>query len=146
MDTNTMILAVLAVLVLVMLYRRNATRDGFVGAAATSSCKIDEDCAGDNFCYMGRCWGYWRGHPMPWSNCRNPYCGSKEPSASCEASQGQCLPYCKCTLNRRLGGSIASDCFPKCGNACLSNDDCPPGCPACSHGVCSAPNPDTPVL
>jgi len=108
-------------------------------------CKIDEDCGQGNFCYMGQCWGYWKGYSMPWSNCRNPYCGSSDPNVSCSADQGKCLPYCKCQLNRGLGTSITMDCFPKCGAPCLSNDDCPPGCPACSHGLCSAPNKNTDI-
>jgi hypothetical protein len=103
-------------------------------------CKKDEDCSSGDFCYMGQCWGYWKGYPMPWSTCRNPYCGSTDPYASCSATQGKCTPYCKCQLNRRLGGSINVDCFPKCGSPCLTNDNCPPGCPQCSFGVCSAPH------
>lgn len=117
-----------------------------VGKGMGSPCKIDENCPGDSFCYMGQCWGYWKGYPMPWSTCRNPYCGSTDPYASCDATQGKCTPYCKCTRNRRLGGSINADCFPKCGKPCMNNDECPPGCPACAHGICSAPNQPEPVL
>ena len=118
---------------------------GKEGLKMGSPCKIDEDCP-NGFCYMGQCWGYWKGYPMPWSTCRNPYCGSTSAYASCSASEGKCMPYCKCQLNRRLGGSIDLDCFPKCGKPCLSNDECPPGCPACSHGICSSPNIEKPVL
>lgn len=103
------------------------------------TCNIDEDCP-NGFCYMNQCWGYWKGYPMPWSTCRNPYCGSTSPNVTCSSSQGKCMPYCKCQLNRRLGGSIDLDCFPKCGKPCLYNDQCPPGCPACKNGICSAPN------
>ncbi len=126
------------------------TRDNFAikkkQCVMGSPCKIDEDCGGDSFCYMGQCWGYWKGFPMPWSTCRNPYCSSTDPYATCDAAQGKCSPYCKCTKNRRPGGSIASDCFPTCGKPCAGNDECPPGCPACSYGVCSAPNQYQPVL
>lgn len=121
-------------------------RDGFQATAEIkNACTRDEECGNGDFCYMGTCWGYWKGYPMPWSNCRNPYCTSTDPYASCAASEGKCTPYCKCTMNRRLGGSIAADCFPKCGKPCLTNDDCPSGCPACSYGVCSAPNQYSPV-
>lgn len=123
---------------------RRTSRDDFT--VQGSPCIRDEECEGDSFCYMGQCWGYWKGFPMPWSTCRNPYCGSTDPYAKCDASQGACLPYCKCTLNRRPGGSINADCFPKCGTPCMNNDECPPGCPACSYGVCSAPNQYKPVL
>jgi hypothetical protein len=108
-------------------------------------CNIDEDCGNGNFCYMGQCWGYWKGVPMPWSTCRNPYCGSGDPTISCNANPGQCLPYCKCQLRRGLGTTIEMDCLPKCGSPCTTNDECPPGCPACSHGICSAPNKDRPL-
>lgn len=112
-----------------------------------SPCKIDSDCGNDEFCYMGQCWGYWRGVNMPWSTCRNPYCGSNSKGLSCAAAQGKCSPYCKCQLNRRLGTTIDMNCFPKCGSPCLNNDECPAGCPVCRHGLCSAPDYDSqPVL
>lgn len=149
--SETQILIVTSVtiglIILFMLLKKSGT-DNFEVRQKTfgQPCKIDEDCGDGDFCYMGQCWGYWKGYPMPWSTCRNPYCTSVDPSASCNATQGKCSPYCKCTMNRRLGGSISADCFPTCGKPCLSNDNCPPGCPACSHGICSAPNKPTPVL
>lgn len=136
------VLIVCAVLILGLIGREGLQT---VNPEMGSPCKIDEDCH-NGFCYMGQCWGYWKGYPMPWSTCRNPYCGSTSAYASCSASQGKCMPYCKCKLNRRLGGSINLDCFPKCGKPCLSNDECPAGCPACSHGICSAPNVEKPVF
>ncbi len=133
---------VTAVIVALWWCNNRSSKDTFTAPKCIMGhpCKKDEDCGSGDFCYMGQCWGYWKGYPMPWSTCRNPYCGSTDPYAKCDASQGACIPYCKCTLNRRPGGSIDKDCFPKCGNPCMNNDECPPGCPACSHGVCSAPN------
>lgn len=147
-DTNNyLFLGIFAVVIVgVLLYMNRRGTDNFTPKKMGSPCKIDEDCGGDSFCYMGQCWGYWKGYPMPWSTCRNPYCGSIDPYATCNAAQGKCSPYCKCTKNRRAGGSISSDCFPKCGQPCMNNDECPPGCPACSYGVCSAPNQYQPVL
>ena len=111
----------------------------------SEQCRIDSDCPGDNFCYYGKCWGYWKGYNMPWSTCKNPYCTAvQDPltganNISCGSSSSQCLPYCKCKLNRRPGGTLGMQCFPKCGDACVSNDECPPGCPMCKYGKCSAP-------
>jgi len=142
---------VIIIIVALILYFVGTSKgsDNFVsiGKKVDGSCKIDEDCPQGEFCYMGKCWGYWRGNAMPWSTCRNPYCGCTEPGCDCDATgQGGCLPYCKCTLNRRPGGSISKNCFPKCGTACLSNDDCPPGCPQCNHGICSAPEACKPIF
>ena len=144
------ICVLLVIAVLLLLWANNkAVKDTFIvdkQAIMGKPCNIDEDCGQGNFCYNSQCWSYWKGVPMPWSTCRNPYCGSTLPYADCSASQGQCSPYCKCELNRGLGTSIQKDCFPKCGNVCMNNDNCPPGCPACVHGVCSAPNQYKPVL
>lgn len=147
---------VLAVIILVMLFNKKGmdyftvNANGQVPKVVGGNCKIDEDCPAGEFCYMGKCWGYWNGVAMPWSTCRNPYCGCSEPGCNCGASDkpgdGTCLPYCKCRLNRRPGGTIAKNCFPACGNTCLSNDDCPPGCPACRHGICSAPEACDPIF
>ena len=146
-DTQYLCIGFLVAVVVALLWYNSRGRDNFAAKTVMGSpCKIDEDCGGDSFCYMGQCWGYWKGYPMPWSTCRNPYCASIDPYATCNASQGKCSPYCKCTKNRRPGGSIASDCFPKCGSPCMTNDECPPGCPTCSYGVCSAPNQYKPVL
>lgn len=137
----------LSIIILIIVYFCLSKKDNFViDNVMGQPCAIDEDCSGDNFCYMGQCWGYWKGYPMPWSTCRNPYCGSTDPYAKCGATQGKCSPYCKCELNRRPGGSIDMDCFPKCGSPCSSNDNCPPGCPACVKGVCSAPQRGSPVM
>ena len=145
---NTCILLfglVILLLVIVILNRRNL--DTFISNNKMGQeCKIDEDCPGDNFCYMGQCWGYWRGQNMPWSTCRNPYCGSSDPNLNCSAHRGACLPYCKCEIQRQAGGSMNTSCMPKCGNACLNNDSCPPGCPACINGTCQAPGPQLPVF
>lgn len=141
---------ILALVFLCFLWTNKTGKDNF--NVNNTQCKIDEDCSGDNFCYMGRCWGYWKGYPMPWSTCRNPYCGStKGPSSgtTCDASPDgvgiPCLPYCKCKSVRGLGTTIQANCFPMCGNPCISNDDCPPGCPQCSHGRCSSPSKNIPI-
>ena len=110
------------------------------------TCKIDEDCAPGDFCYFGRCWGYWRGQEMPWSTCKNPYCGSVDPAITCSAATENCLPYCKCQVHRKAGGSIAGACFPKCGAPCTTNDECPQGCPECKDGTCQAPTPGEFIL
>ncbi len=150
-DTNRcLFIGILATIVIVALwwYNDKVSKDQFTAPKKCimgKPCEKDEECGQDNFCYMGQCWGYWKGYPMPWSTCRNPYCGSTDPYADCSVSQGSCLPYCKCTLNRRPGGSIAKDCFPKCGKPCTGNDECPPGCPQCSYGTCSAPEKYNPV-
>jgi len=109
--------------------------------APGNDCKIDEDCGPDNFCYMGKCWGYWKGFNMPWSTCRNPYCQSTDPGITCSIDASKCLPYCKCVPTPQAGGSMKSECMPTCGAPCTVNDDCPAGCPMCSHGICSAPTP-----
>jgi hypothetical protein len=142
-------LLIIIIVVVVLVLALNRKQDGFQGPQNCNmqvECKIDENCPGDQFCYMGRCWRYWQGHPMPWSTCRNPYCGSTDPYASCAASPGKCSPYCKCKMNRRPGGSLDKDCFPSCGQVCLRNEECPKGCPACVHGICSAPQQDEPIL
>lgn len=146
MENNYLVVIGISILIVLFLWLFvfNHSKDSF--KATGSSCKIDENCPPGEFCYMGQCWGYWKDVNMPWSTCRNPYCGSTEPTASCGKSQGKCLPYCKCQLNRQLGGSLSLDCFPKCGHPCLNNDQCPPGCPQCKHGVCSSPEPGNIVL
>jgi len=150
MNTCIIILVVsLFIILLVLMTRNTGGRDNFISNGSGQmgqQCKIDEDCPRDNFCYMGQCWGYWRGQNMPWSTCRNPYCGSSDPNMNCSAHKGKCLPYCKCEIHRTAGGSLNTDCFPKCGVACLNNDSCPPGCPACINGTCQAPQPQLPVL
>ena len=141
---NYIIIASIVILIIIAYFSIRMGNDYFTisDPAVGKECSIDEDCGGNsNFCYMGRCWRYWNGQPMPWSTCRNPYCTSSDPSTGCSASTAFCNPYCKCKLNRRLGTTIGENCFPKCGTPCSSNNECPAGCPACSYGICSSPNP-----
>ena len=134
-DNRLLVLGVILVIFVVMcMYSKR--RDNF--APTEKGCDRDRKCEKGEFCYMGRCWGYWKNDPMPWSNCRNPYCTSVDKNVSCMASD-TCLPYCKCMMRRNPGGSLQSACFPKCGAVCSSNDDCPAGCPSCRYGRCSAP-------
>jgi hypothetical protein len=105
------------------------------------NCQIDTDCGQGNFCYNGKCWSFWPGINMPWSSCRAPYCGSTDPNLKCHAAGGNgCIsPYCKCQVVTQPGGSLAMEPIPACGSICLTNSDCPQGCPECSRGVCSVP-------
>jgi hypothetical protein len=149
MISNTcLFLCGLLILVIVGLWISNRTNtDTFnIRKDMGKPCNIDSDCGNGDFCYFGQCWGYWKGYPMPWNNCKNPYCTSIDTNLTCGADNGKCSPYCKCIPNRRPGGSINGDCFPSCGGVCLTNDDCPPGCPQCSNGVCSPPASNTPVF
>lgn len=143
-NTNTIVVVIVITVVILLIAKRRNDNFTISDPNTGKECTIDEDCGGNsNFCYMGRCWRYWNGQPMPWSTCRNPYCTNSNPEMGCSASPGKCSPYCKCKLNRRLGTTIGENCFPKCGTPCSSNSDCPDGCPACSYGVCSSPNPQT---
>jgi len=147
-NSTVCIFFIIALLFISYLLCSQNKSDGFIVSfndqPLFGECKIDEDCPSGEFCYMGRCWRYWKGNAMPWSTCRSPFCGCSEPGCNCSPTQNPgnntCLPYCKCELNRRPGGTISQNCFPKCGAPCLNNDDCPAGCPECSHGICSAPS------
>ena len=146
LDNTILFICIILVLILVILYKNKI--DNFQTKAQTinEKCEIDEDCKGPGtFCYMGTCWAYWQGQPMPWNNCAGP-CNSVDPNVNCSANPGKCSPYCKCKPNRRPGGSIGTNCFPVCGTPCERNSDCSAGCPACVHGICSSPNKPIPVL
>lgn len=139
-DRFVIVIIVVAVFLGVWWIKNQTKYDNFTTSPAVIGhpCRCNNDCNPGEFCYMGQCWGYWKGNPMPWSTCHNPYADNN--STDCSNGQCNCLPYCKCEFNRRLGHTIGLNCFPKCGAPCSDDGDCPPGCPSCTHGICSAPS------
>lgn len=111
---------------------------------APLSCFNDDECGPDMFCYLGKCWGYWDGQPMPFNNCLNPY--FRPPpgyyvniDGGIECKEGELNPYCKCKSVNGPGGYIQHKPFPVCGTVCIEKEDCPRACPNCINGICNAP-------
>lgn len=82
-------------------------------------CASDADCNKGEFCDR-ICKPYWNGLSMPWYNCHDQaYCAEMQVRQPC--------------------GTIANMVLPRCGTPCVTDAECPKGCPKCQKGVCSAP-------
>lgn len=82
-------------------------------------CVADADCNRGEFCGDGICKPYWNGLSMPWYNCRDP-------------------SYCVGMQVRQPCGLVSNMEMSRCGTQCLTDSECPKGCPKCARGVCSA--------
>jgi hypothetical protein len=142
--TGLIVLVVLAAAIIayIKFYRKEENLGTYTiqDIQASPACFTDDQCGPNQFCYLGHCWGYWNYNPMPWNNCSisdNPY--YKLVPASI-LNDNQCeSPYCKSLTTRGPGGVISNECYPVCGEACSSNEDCPAGCPQCYKGTCQPP-------
>ena len=131
------VLALLIVVLVVGFLLKNKEGYSIIDIQLSKSCFTDDECGPNQFCYLGKCWGYWNYNPMPWTNCKNPY---YEPvPASMLEDPEKCSPYCSFESVRGPGGVISGDCFPRCGDACLEDNECPKGCPQCYKGTCQPP-------
>ena len=108
---------IVIVIVLLILTNYRTVKDLFT---PIKTCKTSDDCGKGEFCHESVCKMYWNGLNMPWNNCRD-------------------TAYCVQIPTNQPCGLPTNNWFPKCGTPCMSDGECPVGCPKCRKGICSSP-------